>query len=344
MDKILQKLNLVHDKNNVVSNLTKNPPKEPKNVMPTTYAPRKFAVEQADTLFLPTDRGYKYLLVVVDVATRTTDAEPMKSKDSTTVTKALLKIFKRHIIEPPKRFEIDDGSEFKGSFKDYFQQLFKIVTKVAGRHRQQSVVETKNFQIGKILNTNMLVEEVNNGETSRSWVELIPKVIKLMNEHLAHPPKEVTVDTPIKTNKFSEDILPVGTKVRIQLDNPKSYIDEKRLHGKFRAGDVRWTKKIGTVTEFYLRPGQPVMYCVDDDKRVAYTKYQLQVVKDEVMPPTTGQTRWIIDKLIKKVKVKNKWYFDVRWSDKSITREPRSNLIKDVPQLVEDFETKGKKK
>lgn len=60
-DKILKELNLLGDanENNIVKNLRKKPPKEPKDVMPHTYAPTKFSVEQADLLYLPEDDGYK---------------------------------------------------------------------------------------------------------------------------------------------------------------------------------------------------------------------------------------------------------------------------------------------
>jgi hypothetical protein len=36
------------------------------------------AIHQADIIFLPDDNGYKYCLVVCDVASNTTDAEPLK--------------------------------------------------------------------------------------------------------------------------------------------------------------------------------------------------------------------------------------------------------------------------
>jgi hypothetical protein len=64
--------------NNLLTNLIK-PPKEKKKSMPTTTASEKFATEQVDTLFLPNDNGFKYCLVVVDIATRLMDAEPMKN-------------------------------------------------------------------------------------------------------------------------------------------------------------------------------------------------------------------------------------------------------------------------
>jgi hypothetical protein len=283
MNKILQDLNVYKSSKgnqDLVKLLTKTPPKEPRNIAPTTYTPKPNVADQADLLYLPSDHGYKYLLVVVDLYNRKVDAEPLKNKTSALTYKALDKIYKRDIIGRPLRLEVDPGKEFKGEFYEHFHKILDIVYKVAGRHRQQSVVETKNYQIGKILNAKMLNEEINNNKTSRSWIKSIKEVIRLMNLYLSHEPTEITVDTPVKTNKFTSDLLPNGTKVRIQLDNPESYVDGKKLHGKFRAGDIRYSKEIHTITQLYLRPGQPPMYQVDNNRKVAYTKYQLQVIND----------------------------------------------------------------
>jgi hypothetical protein len=341
MKSILKDLKLLHDKNenSTLTNLTKVPPKEPRNVMPHTFAPVKYATEQADLLHLPDDDGYKYLLVVVDIATRLTDAQPLKSKDSVDVQKAMHKILRRKYVKKPLRLEVDAGSEFKGAFKAYYEKLFQIVTKIAGRHRQQSVVETKNYQLGKILNMRMLAEEINNDEDSHSWVDIVPEVIKLINQHMSHEAHDIDPESPIKTNNFTSHLLPEGTKVRVQLDNPKSYTDGRTLHGKFRAGDIRWTKTIYTITQYYLRPDQPPMYQLDNNTNVAYTRYQLQVVdENEKRPNVSGQKKHLIDKLTKRFKKNNKIFFTVKWSDGTYTDEPRTNLMKDVPKLVEQFE------
>jgi hypothetical protein len=341
MNKILTELKILKNEkeNSLVKNLLKTPPKELNNVMPHTTAPKQNAVHQADLLFLPNDDGYRYLLVVVDLATRKVDAEPLKTKDSKEVKEALQKIYKRKILKTPLRFEVDQGTEFQGVFKKFYDKIFDIVTKIKGRHRQQAVVETKNYQIGKILNTRMLVEEINNNNTSRSWVDLIPNVIKLINKHLSHEPVETDLNKPIRTNLFSSKLLPIGTKVRIQLDNPITYVEGKQLTGKFRSGDIRWSKSTHIITRIFLRPNQPPMYQCDDNDKVAYTKYQLQVIKDnEAKPTTESQKKWNVKKLLKRFKLKNKIYFEVLWEDGSKTKEPRNNLIKDIPDMVEEYE------
>jgi len=73
---------------------------------PPNYIPRYHwniskpnEIHQADLLFLPHDivkrKTYKYALVVVDIASRYVDAEPLTSKYSTEVSKAFNKIYSR---------------------------------------------------------------------------------------------------------------------------------------------------------------------------------------------------------------------------------------------------------
>ena len=79
------------------------------------YVPRpKFdvatptSVHREDLLFLPHDKHplgrniYKYALTVVDVASRYKEAEPLTSKDSVEVAKALQSIYRRSPLTWPQ--------------------------------------------------------------------------------------------------------------------------------------------------------------------------------------------------------------------------------------------------
>jgi hypothetical protein len=77
--------------NNILDNLIK----VPKNEYSHTTNPTPNADQQGDLLFLPDDNGYKYALVVVDIATRKTGAEPMKTKTPKATLNAILKIYSR---------------------------------------------------------------------------------------------------------------------------------------------------------------------------------------------------------------------------------------------------------
>jgi hypothetical protein len=139
------------------------------------------------------------------------------------------------------------------------------------------------------------------------------------------------------------DLLPEGTKVRTQLDKPVNYVDGKPEIGNFRKADIRWSKEIKTITRFYLRPNQPPLYQVDNDSKVAYSRYQLQVVKpDEVLPTMRDGGEQYAQRITNKKVEKGRVFLEVEWEDKSRTYQPRSQLIKEIPDMVKEFE-KSKK-
>ena len=105
-----------------------------------------------DVLFLPKEKkGYRYLLVVCDLATDQFDIEPMKDKESETIVKALKAMYKRsYIKEPEASIKTDAGNEFEGAFSKY---LFKenILHSIARprRHKLLANVESLNRQLGR---------------------------------------------------------------------------------------------------------------------------------------------------------------------------------------------------
>jgi len=99
-------------------------------------------VHQMDLIYLPEDNGFKYALVVVDVGTRKIDAQPLKTKLSSDVVKALKTIYRREILKKPLLIQVDSGKEFRGEFFNYCDD-FNIKLKVGktARHKQQALVE-----------------------------------------------------------------------------------------------------------------------------------------------------------------------------------------------------------
>src|SRR5207244_1975213 len=90
---------------------------------------------------------------------------------------------------------------------------------------------------------------------------------------------------------FKNDaLLPAGIRVRVKLDEPISVLD-KKLHGKFRTGDIRWDPEIQTIKKPILSPDQSSTYLLNDPhgrlgvSRCVYTRKQLQIVPDNENPP-----------------------------------------------------------
>jgi hypothetical protein len=265
----------------------------------------------------------------------------MKNRSAEDTLKALKNIYKRKILKIPHYLEVDSGTEFKGVFYNYFHTKTNIRVKETGRHRQQSVVETRNGIISRLLSKRQLAEEINTQEPSHEWVDFLPQVISAMNKFYSQPVEHIDGALPPRAKGLNATIIPIGTNVRVQLDNPIGYLQGDKLHGKFRAGDGRWTKTPQPITTFYLRPDAPPMYQVNNNQNVAYTRNQLQIVKpNEIKPNPKLQTKFIVSKILSKEIIKNKIMYKVRWSDNTETVEPRSKLIKDIPQLIKEFDEK----
>ena len=259
--------------------LTIIPQKEKNNEMPHMQVFTPNHLEQSDLLFMPTGAfGFKYILVIVDAHTKKCDAEAIKNKLSSTVMKALIKIYKRGIVKEPKILSVDAGSEFKDEF-EVFCEKNKIILKVAhtNRHRQQSLVEAKNKIIGSNLLNLLNHKELDTGKYSKDWTKHLKPLISLINDNLPKPITEEIFPEPILSKNANNNImLPIGTKVRVKLDVNKD-ITGKKLIG-WRSGDIRWSRNIFEIENFVLKAGFPIMYSLKDEINIFRTRQQLQVI------------------------------------------------------------------
>ena len=235
---------------------------------------------QIDVLYLPSDNGFKYLLVVVDVYDRKTYAAPLKNKNSQYVLNKLMSLYTSKQLPLPKRIDVDLGKEFQGVFRTKIKEK-KIIIRAAqpGRHRQQAVVERKNQQIGNILFEKMLEDEIKTGKISKKWVKYLQPVLTEINKRAKHTqPPDVAV-----CSGDSCKLYDIGQKVYVILDEPRNYFG-KKLTGRFRSADIRWHPEVRTIMDISITPGKPPLYFVNkpnskDILNVGYTKNQLQPIK-----------------------------------------------------------------
>ena len=298
-------------------------------------------IQQTDLLYLPDDNGFKYLLVVVDVGSRLTDAEPMKNRQAKDVVNAIKKIYKRKILNIPVKIRCDLGSEFKGDFDVYCKENDIYISRaVAGRHRQVGLVESRNKSIGTYLMKRMVAEELTTGERVVDYLK--PYITKLNDRFEDTTEYKETEFTPSCTGSNCK-LLDVGDKVRYKLDRPLDVITRKPIDSKFRASDPRFSLDVHKIEKVILKSDQP-LYKLEGIKPW-YSMDQLIVVDDETkLPPATTQTKFIVERILEKQIVKNKIHYKVKWKNyDETTLEPRTKLIIDVPELIKEFEKNNKK-
>jgi hypothetical protein len=328
---------------------------EPKAIAPTITNPPNHdpnQIQQCDLLVMPNDSGYRYGLTVVDTGSRLTDVEPMKDKTAANTLTAIKAIYKRGILKMPSlSIQVDNGSEFKGAFKKYFEDN-DVYVRVAqtGRSRQQGLVENRNGLIGRTLMRRMVAEELITKEKSVEWIDYVGKLIGLMNETYYLKPIKLSPEKEMAdplVDKNSSDLLEVGQQVRYQLDKPIEFLEGKKLKGGFREGDVRWSISPVKIERIQIIPNEPVFYKLEG-LTALYTKPQLQPVSDVMkLPPASVQIKYIVDKIVAKKMEKKKVMYKVRWKgyeEKDDTWEARDKLMGEVPTIVEEYEASIKKK
>ena len=326
--------------------------------MPRFQVFKEGVFQQADLLFLPDDKGYKFALVVVDDASRHVDAEPLKQRTTKAVKDGFKKIWARKILKKPTGgvLEVDAGVEFKQDVPAFLKSM-NISMRVAKpqRHRQQALVEKANYTIAKALFHRMTAQELLTGDQSTEWKDDLKTVVKLLNLKTGpfEEPKEH--DEEIKAEGDSTKLLDIGTQVRVKLDAPRQMLGEhsKALSGRFRATDVRWHPKIRTIVDVILKPAFPPMYLLDGDQTdkhvelVGYTRPQLQVV-NEVQNDPPGKIvirgdpkTYVVKKILDRRIKNNKYEYLIQWRGyDEQTWEPRDALTETIIKTIEAYDAK----
>ena len=258
-------------------------------------------IHLADLLFLPHDtmrrKTFKYALVVIDVASRYKDAEPLTSKESSEVAKSFEKIYSRK-LKWPERIIIDPGKEFMGRVTSLMKRHNVIIQRSeAGNHRAQAFVERANRTLSERLFSFQYGKEMSSddNERSREWVERLPAVLKSMNNEVTRltgkEPQEVLKlkDISINASKYKYN-RPVGfDEVRLSpfaklryLFAPGEYEGGERR----RATDPVWSLEIFELSHSKVSPDQPVMYYLSGGPKTSFVREELQVVpEDTELPP-----------------------------------------------------------
>jgi hypothetical protein len=260
----------------------------------------------ADLLFLPTAKfGFKYLFVIVDLATDEFDIEPIKNKEPITILKAMQKCFTRDFVKAPKyTLKTDNGNEFKGVFHKYLYDE-SILHKVTLPHRHEGMgnVEALNRQLGRLFNGYMNQKETESGKPYKNWTDVVGVIRTELN---AVRKKEVPEDInsyeyPVQedlkkreivvkrkgekhTETVYDQIKPkyrIGQMVHRYLDHPKNALGKNQPTVQRREGDFLWEVEPRQIVKVITMGGQGPLhrYILDRLPNVSFTENQLKLAR-----------------------------------------------------------------
>ena len=339
-------------KNEEHANLHLRPKKEKRSERPKVLIWKVNATQQADLCEMPLDKGYHYFLVLVELACRRVDGELLKNKEAQTVLDAFKRIYERgRIIPPTHRLEVDSGTEFTNELvRNFFTKEIGVLVRYGqpGRHRQQCYAERAIQAIQEPLTKRMNAQELLTGQSSTEWVDDFRDIVDAVDEKWKRNPPAIPIGLPKLSQ--NDELLSEGTKVRAKLEDPISVLG-KKLHGRFRTGDIRWDPRIRTIKQLILSPEQPPMYLLDGPhgrlgvSRCAYTRKQLQLVPENENPPPDmvirGTPKYYVPEKILQQRIRNgKLQYLIKWKrypENQSTWEPADIIRKDAPGLIDIF-------
>lgn len=182
------------------------------------------------------NKGYRYILVVINCFTKVADASPLKDKTGKSVAAAMESLIKRgkHII---KLLQTDDGKEYFNKIFSDLMEKYKINHFSTKSEKKASIIERFN----RTLKKEMYKTFSNRG--SYVWYDILPKLIRNYNNTFHR-----TIGMkPIEVNKNNEKIV---FKRILKNTTPKK---EKKNPKTFNIGDnVRISKYKGVFSKKYL--------------------------------------------------------------------------------------------
>ena len=232
------------------------------------------------------NKGYKYMLTVIDCFSKKAYAVPVKDKTGANVTQALKSILPNDV----KHLQTDEGKEFYN--KDFAELMKKhnIIHYHTYSHLKASIVERFN----RTIKTWMWMAFSAQGHYQ--WIDLIPKLINKYNDKIHRSigmkPNEVSKkNSDVVFKRLMHKYIPskiakykVGDSVRIS----------KYKHIFDKGYAPSWTTEVFTI--YKVKDTKPPTYILKDEtgQIIAGGFYEQELLK------TKYKDIYLVEKVIKK--------------------------------------------
>ena len=278
------------------------------------YHTRKYIVHDIDeqwqadladvALIANQNRGYHFILTVIDIFSRYAWARPLKTKSGKEVADAFKDIFREGRI--PKRIQTDQGKEFENRhvlslFREHNIELFSVKSayKAAIVERWNRTLKSKlwkYFTMSTKQNWTRVLQDVVDSYNKSIHRTIKRKPIDVTRENVAEVREEVYLKR--SRSKEKSDIN-VGDKVRIS--KVKSIFEKGYL--------PNWTEEIFTVASIN-RKYSPISFKLKD--------YQDEIIegsfyRQEIEPVIQDDDIFIVEKVIRNQRRSGEIWSLVKW-------------------------------
>ena len=280
------------------------------------YPTRKYIVHDIDeqwqadladvSLIAKQNKGYRFILTVIDIFSRYAWARPLKTKSGKEVAAAFKDIFREGRI--PKRIQTDQGKEFENReiarlFNEHQIELFSVKSayKAAIVERFNRTLKTKLWRY-----FTMSLKE--------KWTDVLQDVVNSYNKSIHRTIKRRPIDvTAENVDEVREEVY---NKRRSKRDKDKKDIKVgdvvriSKVKSVFAKGYLpNWTEELFTVASINTKYSPTTYKLKDYNEEVIEGSFY----RDEIQKVTHTDDIFLVEKVIRREKRGNEIWCLVKW-------------------------------
>ena len=242
------------------------------------------------------NKGYKYLLMIIDVFSKYGWIVPLKTKTGAAVAHAFKEVFHKS-GRIPTRLWTDKGKEFYNkTMKELLKRNNNIILYSTENEEKSSVAERWN----RTMKRNMWKYFTANN--THKYIDILPALVEKYNNTYHHSikckPKDA-IDPKNYTHVFKAlygDTADLAKKPSFKVGDRVRIVKKKKTFEKGFTSN--WTEEIFTITQ--VKNTKPPTYTIEDTKgeEIHGTFYEPELQK-------TSQTIYRVEKVLKRRKTKD---------------------------------------
>lgn len=239
------------------------------------------------------NKGYKYLLMVIDVFSKYGWIVPLKTKTGKAVTEGFKKVFSDRV---PSRLWVDKGKEFYNKTLQSLLDKEKVIMYSTENEEKSSIVERWNRTMKRHM------WKYFTANNTHKYIDILPELVKRYNETY-HRSIRTTPSKATNPDNFNHVYASLYGGMKKLIKKPKYKVgDRVRIIKKKRTFEkgftTNWSEELFTVTK--VKDTKPPTYEIKDlnGNVIHGTFYEEELQKSK-------QSIYRIEKVLKRRQNKN---------------------------------------
>ena len=239
------------------------------------------------------NKGYKYLLMVIDVFSKYGWIVPLKTKTGKAVTEGFKKVFSDRV---PSRLWVDKGKEFYNKTLQSLLDKEKVIMYSTENEEKSSIVERWNRTMKRHM------WKYFTANNTHKYIDILPELVKRYNETY-HRSIRTTPSKATNPDNFNHVYASLYGHMKELIKKPKYKVgDRVRIIKKKRTFEkgftTNWSEELFTVTK--VKDTKPPTYEIKDlnGNVIHGTFYEEELQKSK-------QSIYRIEKVLKRRQNKN---------------------------------------